>query len=403
MRNMSSRTKRIIVTAIAVTLALLILLGSTYAYRDFTQHRSNDMRGVEYYDITLVEEGFEFENDWDMNETLPKAIYVTYPNPNTNLEKGSMYVRVAMKELLQIQPPKYQYYKDSGGKPIRFMVDETGNFIHATSKGGLMAYDTEDEVLAAWLADPFNKQYFIKPFTQDHIQGNEGYFFGPTDGSWNDDWFVMTDMYAPNGQYGKYMVVDQGDGTGEMKYLPTEFEMPAEPGPLLPLYEDENEHPEHNDAECGFPFYVWPKEPSKIPTFNLAEPDIRSYIKWNYDSANFIFIENIGSLDQEAAGVWIIDTASNFAYWSKALRPGETTTNLLDSVKLLHKPEGEFWYSIHADMEAVSFDQMAEWEYDGDDESEAADYPVHTDIVEFYTDALNPTEPEEPEEEDPVA
>jgi hypothetical protein len=360
------------------------------------------MHGTEHYDITLVEKGFEFKNDWTLGQTLIKEIYVTYPHDaDDSWNKGPMYARVALKELLQIQPPEYRYYEmayedENEPRPVRFMVDENGEFIHGQSIDNIRTTYTSDPVVVAWLADTNNEDNFIQPFGPGSGASNSGYLFGPDDGSWNDDYFVMTTAYGaygPNGQCGKYLVVEQTTGTAAPNYRPPVQEDDplaarlATVDPLLPLYEDDDEHPEHTDIECGLPFYVWPTEPDDSPEFSLNNPDIRAYIKWNYEMSNFIFIDDIETSTAIDTGVWIIDTDSNYAYWSKALNPGDTTSNLLDSVTLLHKPEGEFWNTIHADLEAVSFDQLGEWDYDYDDD-DAADYPAPDEIRALYTAAF---------------
>ena len=62
--------------------------------------------------------------------------------------------------------------------------------------------------------------------------------------------------------------------------------------------------------------------------------------------------------------IWVYDNTNPndpYFYWSLPLKPGQTTDQLLKSVTLINQPNGDFFYGIHVDMEAVSADQYAEW------------------------------------------
>lgn len=84
------------------------------------------------------------------------------------------------------------------------------------------------------------------------------------------------------------------------------------------------------------------------------------------------------TLDEEEAkiwkaiqdGCWILDdtdTAENgggWAYWSKALQPGEATNLLLDEVKLVGDPANDWVYRIDVKLQAVSLGDTGRWNDD---------------------------------------
>ena len=62
---------------------------------------------------------------------------------------------------------------------------------------------------------------------------------------------------------------------------------------------------------------------------------------------------------------WILDEADGWIYWATAIAPGESTSNILESVKLDVMPGASFEYYIHIDMEAVTYDDLDKWVTNG--------------------------------------
>ena len=73
----------------------------------------------------------------------------------------------------------------------------------------------------------------------------------------------------------------------------------------------------------------------------------------------------LSAWDGKPVAKWIYDdTSSNaepYVYWGQALEVGESTSNVMEAVRLAKQPEGDFYYSIRVDMEAVIKDQIDEW------------------------------------------
>ena len=112
------------------------------------------------------------------------------------------------------------------------------------------------------------------------------------------------------------------------------------------------EHKGHVIGECAYRIHLWESGASN-PTME--------YIDWILGDYNII---KMSEWDGKSVGSWIIDdTVGNIApwvYWGEALLPGQETTEFLEAIELIKQPSGSFKYSIHAEIEALSFDELVE-------------------------------------------
>ena len=289
--------KRLLTAIGAVTLAGALALTGTYAWKDFSQHKTNEFKSNIQYDITLVED-FTEKSDWSVEDpAVNKDVWVA------NYGDQPAYVRLNFREYAEIF--ESAYIKDAEGNLIRFAVDKLGNFIEcgADDKGAYPVGDT----------------YFVV------AQGSDQDVTDPDDTN-------------QNGQIGRYMLDPAGLATPSKTYggdhrATTEEE---EAG-----YELHTFVPEGNESADM-------QEMRKLIQWTMGT-DIKTMAEWQALPAG----EQIGAF-------WVLDS-DGWAYWANPLLPGDKTTLLMDMVTLIDAPEGTFYYAVHTSMQAVSNDELNLW------------------------------------------
>lgn len=367
-KAMKSRTKRIL-NGLSAILVAAALIGGTFAYTMFG-HKSNKLKNNTKFQARLIE-NFEPVTDWSAGETITKEISVKnmggadpdFPGQSW----GNIYVRVQLKEYMNITTYKYTYLCDENDMPVRFMVDIEGSFVKFKVDPSLSI----DEQATRIVSDENNWQKVVgNPKENEFIQRlTAGDFIKAQ--SIDDDqeyYYVKTNEEAPNGIYGKHLLLSVNQDVLERKSLGTVQER-AKP---YSGWDDGS-----ND-ECNYDVHIWEYGSSD------CEMAFHEYISWDITN-DFVYLDE---WDQKATGRWILDTESGWAYWGQALAPGERTDNLLNSITLETQPEGEFYYVIHADMSAVSLDELFKiW----------ADAPEKIRTAQAYGGSENITEPQVPE------
>ena len=312
----SNRAKAATTAALAVA---LLLGGTTYAWTDYSQHKTNELSGSKIrYDVRLVEDFDEVEN-WELGGG-PVAKEIRAANKGVASQNyGEVYVRLQLKEYMEIGTMVYTE------TPKRYMIDTAGNFL---------TFESAADALAAYpghnVAGPMI----------DVVTGASGYF-------------VETQAKDPDGQYGKYVVTEyrvdmsgatpvilgtaraSGDAAGRHHY--------AANGELTdPL----------RNRECDYPAHIW-ETPSAIAGYIewLLGADVQPLSAWS------------ASADPKPGAFWVYDDlyGTGWVYWMQPLAPGQTTSNLLEGVELVNQPDSPFYYAIHTDMQAVSYADLAKW------------------------------------------
>ncbi|MCL2300512.1 MAG: hypothetical protein FWC27_10260, partial [Firmicutes bacterium] len=133
---MDTKTKRMLSGVGAAVVALALLLGGTYAYTVF-EHKSNPFRNDPNYQGRLVED-YE-EKEWEKDVKIKKEISVKNVGGTGQFQGsnwGDIFVRVKLKEHMDITPIDYIYYPgDDADKYTRFMVDKDGSFVRFPAAG----------------------------------------------------------------------------------------------------------------------------------------------------------------------------------------------------------------------------------------------------------------------------
>ncbi|MDR3344073.1 MAG: hypothetical protein LBT21_00520 [Oscillospiraceae bacterium] len=302
---------KLLLTALAMALTLSMGIGTTLAWQDYSQHKTNEALGAgEQYGARLIED-YRPINDWKTGDgAVKKEIRVKNAGDAQGLF-GAVYVRIQLKEFMEIAPLSYQKTAE------RYAIDENGAFY---------CYETEE---AAKAAHPDHETARLT----DALSGMSG-------------WFIRTKQGDGNGQYGDYVVIGINVGT---------------PTPVIPgSVRAQNPAAGHNDdpsikitEECAYPIHSWSGEP--LPT--------AAYIAWGLNQAAVIRLSDWAKAP-ESAPKWVIDDREDsdaWVYWAQPLRPDETTADFLKTITLTAQPDGSFYYAIHTELNAVSKGDLGLW------------------------------------------
>lgn len=298
-------SSRALSAACAGAVALAMLVTGVFAWADSSQHKSNVVTaGSEYamQDVVLVED-FEEPTDWKKGDSLKKEIWVE------NTGEGRIYVRLQLKEYMDIAKMKYDYSDEY------LLLDGDGRFICSETKAGLKA----------WLSE----NYPALSYFDSQIVALKAY------GDSEEKYYLQTDDITNiNGKYGKKLLEDFEQGEPE----------PLVDGAVRGGYEETDDHQSHPTSECNYFKHLWMDD---------FEDPFREYVDWTLGE-NWITLTDWIADGAQPYGGWILDDTSNegWAYWGDVLRSGEETTLLLESIELIKQPEGPFYYALHVDMQA---------------------------------------------------
>jgi len=173
---------------------------------------------------------------------------------------------------------------------------------------------------------------------------------------------VRTKAGDPNGQYGRVLPVDRVIVPGEEPFTPdgrTPIDHDLIDNKDYGHYDDG--HEDNTAIECTFTEHSWKA--------GGASDAFRDYVSWTL-GAKVILYSDWMTDGGEAVAKWILDDRSTtdcWAYWGAAVPPTGSTGNLLQTIKLDRQPDGDFYYAIHADMQAVDYTGLDSWADDNTD------------------------------------
>jgi len=121
------------------------------------------------------------------------------------------------------------------------------------------------------------------------------------------------------------------------------------------------------NGECEYTVHQWVDGMNQWDVNGQNMPSYFDYIEWVFGE-NVILLSN---WDGNPVKKWIIDDrdAGNndgWVWWGHYLAPGEQTSNLLESLMLVAPSDEKTYYALHADMQAVSYEELTRWEEDND-------------------------------------
>ena len=353
-RSAKGSTKKKAAAAVAVILMLSIAFGSTYAWKDYKQHKTNEFANTESKYEAVLSEDFQEKENWRVSDgKIKKTISVT----NTGIaENGfeAVYVRIQLKEYMEIIPLEWEETAD------RYMIDTDGKYI---------VFETEAQARASYPDAPFDElEDGAYKILTDAVSGVTG-------------WFIPTKEYDENGQYGKYVVTKYELDGDLIKVTGDDIDRADEDAQKSKKHDvAANGVTPDKNGECDYRKYIW--EGTQIDSgglfTNTAGNPTMEYIKWIL-GGNVITLSEWRELcEGMPVAMWIIDdTAGNddpWIYWGQRLLPGEQTADFLSAVELIKQPAGNFYYALHTEMQAVSLNELLD-----------SDHNWPEDIIQSYT------------------
>jgi uncharacterized protein YjdB len=326
-QNSISGVKKKVAATVAVVLALAIIAGGTYMWTDFSQHKTNEARSaLSKYEAVLIED-FEEEDDWKTSDgELKKEISVKNTGP-VNSDYKEVYVRIQLKEYMEIA--EIEIEKTSA----RYMIDTNGAYIVNTTSG-------EPGKTALENAYPGHTVDWLT----DAVSGVTA-------------WFVQTKEDDLNGQYGKHVVTKYDVSDSPFKVTPginraDDDAKKSEKHDVVANGEEPN-----RNGECDYRKYLWDGS-----YLTAAKNPTMEYIQWNLNSDDVITLSEWIVAGEPSVAKWIIDNtdgnADPWIYWGEALYPQQVTTDFMKSIELIKQPDGQFYYALHVEMEALSLDEL---------------------------------------------
>ena len=466
MTNTESKKRRKRVTAAVAMVLILALLGGTFAWNNYNQHKTNDASTKELnYKATLVEEYDRTKaQDWDAeNPDLIKKISVLNPG-NTETEGddkiyGDIFTRIQLREFMEFYPMVQQYTPDrymlgTDGQFIKFFPsknyeitadEETGwpvvvetdapaggtiftggrdaateyarilsikadNGLHQVRRQRIYFTPLRTTSVAAnrdsidmWLRhyNAVNNTNILLP---DITVGGEGTelnvnsqylpagIVNPRTGLDDDElpWLIQTKENDPNGVYGNFVLLDaQVDNANPRNMLIDEDEDGVADFLQMAIPkradEDQKKSPdglhdepigsavdvgytaEQINGECEYTVHKWVDGKNKWDVNGRGNPSYFDYIEWAFGDDVIL----LSDWDGKPVKKWIIDdrdtgNSNGWVWWGYYLAPGEQTGNLLESLVLAAPSDEKTYYALHADMQAVSYEELARWEEEND-------------------------------------
>ena len=466
MTNTDSKKRRKRVTAAVAMVLILALLGGTFAWNNYRQHKTNDANiGGLHYKAVLVE---EYDNakarDWKTDDPeLTKKISVLNPGSGEadgdNKEYGDIFARIQLKEFMEFYPMNEEF------TPDRYMIDTDGQFIKfypgrnyqitADEETGWPVAAVTDAAIGGNVfaggedaAREYARILGKKADNGLHVVERQRVYFTPlrtasvaanstsiyaflsrynsihgtsltiaditvggagtelnidskylpagmvdaVNGLDDDElpWYIQTKEDDPNGVYGNFILLDaQVDNANPRNMLIDEDEDGVADflQMAIPKRADEDQkkspdglHDELIDSavdvgytipqlngECEYTPHRWVDGMNQWDVNGPNNPSYFDYIEW-------VFGENVILLsdwDGNPVKKWIIDDrdAGNndgWVWWGYYLAPGEQTGNLLESLVLAAPSDDKTYYALHADMQAVSYEELTRWEEEND-------------------------------------
>jgi len=352
---MNSKSKRVLCGVGAIVAAVAIAIGGTYAYTAF-DHRNNPFRNAPNYQGRLVED-YE-EKEWEIGGKIKKEVSVknmggTAQFPGKNW--GDIYVRVKLKEHMDITPAGYVYYPVDATEKTRFMTDKEGSFVRFAATGSNHTLTgTQLNIIrsdsTAWnnvISDSAKRTTFTGALGPSDFVRIRGYY------DTQDWWYIVTKANDLNGQYGSFVVADKGLDVTRMQSI-TGSTRAA--GIDYGSGQNIRRADRYDNSECAYMLHFWDAaDPA------LCALDTHKYAQW--ELGPYIMFDGWDGLPVDA---WILNPLSGWATWGNALKPGESTDLLLKSVQPIMMPDGELFYVIHADMQCTDLNDMLTGDWKGD-------------------------------------
>ena len=318
--------KRIIYGIAAGVVALSLLVTGVWAWIDNAQHKSNIIKGGPdniHQDVVLIED-FEEPEDPIPGDEWTKKISAK------NTGEGDIFVRIQLKEYMEVSKQYYGYAEQPAGTLLYLLVDSDGKFV--ASAGPSAANRASFKLALDNMGLDYTDAQIVGPFTA----------YGDTVARYYLNTNGTTNL---NGKNGKQLLVSFTQDAAK----------PFVTGAVKGTYENTTDNQLHKTAECNYAVHTW-NGADHCDCGNGDAGQFHEYIKWHLGSDIIL----LSQWDGKAVAKWILDDSSpeGWAYWGEALKPGVETSRLMESIELLKQPDGPYYYALHVDMQAADIYQM---------------------------------------------
>jgi hypothetical protein len=293
---------------------------------DNSQHKSNVIKGnnlLDMPDVVLVED-FEEPEDPPLDTEIKKEVWVK------NTGDSLLYVRLQLKEYMDIAKITYSYSEEF------LLVDTDGKFLQSagTTAANLASFKAGLDSMGLVYEDSQIVTYRAYGETADKF------------------YLVTSETTNINGKYGKRLLLDYNQAAPKSLV----------DGVVRGSYETTADHKNHPTSECLYTPHLWNDPPPELDNCGQGDDGndpacgFHDYFEWTLGAP----LIRLSDWDGQPVAAWILDDSSanqaeGWAYWGEALRPGESTAKLLESITLIRRPDGPYYYAIHVDMQAADW------------------------------------------------
>ena len=368
--NTRNLGRRKIVAVMAGILVLAITIGGTYAWHNYRQHKTNDADAdATFYKARLVEKYDPTSTtNWKITDpAITKEIRIKNPGaetPDDDRIYGDVYARIQLKEFMEFYPVIQEYTEH------KYMIKaNTGE----PDDGAFYAFDSKAD------ADAFELSVRTTYNTPVHVVEQVRMYNTPASVMQADlKWFIRSAQGDPNGVYGDLIVTQQ---TVDRSAAGANSLVTGVPNARTSQTTSHNADIGSADGlgstntgngECNYTshrwvdgLYEWDLAAAGFPV-RMSGENFFNYVQWIYGDSVILASE----WDGVAVKKWIVDDSatntSGWVYWGYYISPGESTSNLLEQFQLVAQPDDAFYYAMHVEMEAVSYNELWRWNQTND-------------------------------------
>ena len=384
---------RKIALVIAVLLAFSPTIAGTYAFISYRNISWEDSDGLRY-SADLVSNFNHFDTlHWDTTperNPVTNEVWVRNSGALDGNAYGDVFVRIQLSEFMEF------YTEVDILTSERFMTDNTGSFISAPT-------ESEARDLAVSGAGPLiireydvrQVRMYITPFRTNIYSQNSASV---------QEWLSRYNsiMYTVDPDFTPLSLDDvtyfaDGDTLEETRLLHSDFFII---NPSAPDAANDNELPWYIMTQAGGrdgvygSFIVIDVAPNKSTTeplvsdgtftirtwqdgLNSFNPDVittipnetfNQYIQLGFGN-DVILYENWLAEGSNSGPFWIVDTTdmiNGWVYWGESIIPQHSTTNFIETMRLLQQPDKAFYYALDTEMQAAAFVDLNTWLEDAD-------------------------------------
>lgn len=329
--------------SLIVVLLLALLVKGSLAWQDISQHKTNKFYTKPLSHSVVLVENFKPITQWELDEQVVHQVNVRNGQETDNVNKFAYtdgFIRLQLREFMGIASEAFELSTD------RLMVDKNGQFYRFEAEA-----DAKKLVKDLKLSSPDDR---VVKLTGIDDKGVEHFY-------------IKSMSSDKNGQYGKFLI---------LKIKSDDLISIVSNQDVIGLDDDiSNKHnnidPDNPNLEDTniYTTHLWNEGDS---SFTPSSSPFKQYVEWQLGTDVITLNDWINNHQSKPVKKWIVDTRSTgegWVYWGDTLEhsnqnndPNNITSMLLESIKLIKQPKGRAEYRIHVNMDAVSFEDLDDWQ-----------------------------------------